>query len=376
MKKFSVVIGTNYGDEGKGLTTDWLASNSVKNKTIVARFSGGANAGHTVELDDGTRHVFSHISSGSFNGVPTLLTRDFVVNPILFWKEIEKFKLHAEIPPIFVDPRCRVTTPFDVMINQEKERMRFGSRHGSTGVGLNETVHRHEKHTKLIVQDLFNIEHVYNKLNDIKSYFEFEMQSINPKFDYSIIENALNRFMSDVHDFSRYVLVTEDEMIISHFDHVIFEGSQGLLLDEKSSDFPHVTRASTGVTNLVKYFENEKFKGAEIDLYYITRSYLTRHGAGPMPTENENMFFHDVTNQPNEFQGTLRFGDLDFKRMKREVIGDYKQLFKLNFNCNVVMTWYDDTDFKSLEQFALDVFAKNAYVATGKTRSSVQKIVL
>lgn len=376
MKKFSVVIGTNYGDEGKGLTTDWLASNSVKNKTIVARFSGGANAGHTVELDDGRRHVFSHISSGSFRGVPTLLTRDFVVNPILFWKEVEKFNSYAEVPNIYVDPRCRVTTPLDVIINQERERMRSGYRHGSTGVGINETVKRHDQGITLTVSDLLDKDIRINKINLIIDYFKQEMVKINSQYDFSIIDDAIIRFYNDCIDFIRFVLVAYDKKVIQKFNHVIFEGSQGLMLDENSKDFPHVTRASTGVTNLVKYFEDEQFKDAEIDLYYITRSYLTRHGNGPMPTEKPDMFYFDLTNQPNEFQGTLRFGDLDFNRMRHEVINDYKQLFKLNFNCNVVMTWYKDEDEDKIRKFASYIYAKNMYVATGPNSSSVGKIVL
>ena len=77
--KAHIVIGANFGDEGKGLATNFLAGNLDDN--IVVRFNGGGQAAHTVELDDGRRHIFHHISSGSFQGSPTFLTEHFIVNP-------------------------------------------------------------------------------------------------------------------------------------------------------------------------------------------------------------------------------------------------------------------------------------------------------
>lgn len=370
MKKFSVVMGTNYGDEGKGLTTDWLSGsdNPTHETRAVARFCGGANAGHTVELDDGTRHVFGHLGSGTLCDLPTILTRDFIVNPVLFWKEKERL---GRFSPVIVDPRCRVSTPLDVIINQEKERSRNVNRHGSTGVGINETVTRNESGVHLTVEDL---KAKTIDLTHIKTYFQSEMKKINPEYDFTSIEEPLKRFVQDAKDFIDYVYIHEDEKAIAHYDHVIFEGSQGLMLDENSDDFPHVTRASTGTTNLVKFFE--KFNEREINLYYITRSYLTRHGAGPMRTQQPDMYFYDQTNQPNEFQGTMKFGQLDFERMQDVVLKDLKnvQPFINRTSINTMMTWYDEEDRSSSEKFAQSINAHNQFVATGKTRSSVIKL--
>ncbi|WXB47796.1 2-aminooxy adenylosuccinate synthetase [Vibrio phage VB_VaC_TDDLMA] len=370
MKKFSVVMGTNYGDEGKGLTTDWLSGSDNPNDETraVARFCGGANAGHTVELDDGTRHVFGHLGSGTLCDLTTILTRDFIVNPILFWKEKERL---GRFSPVIVDPRCRVSTPLDVILNQEKERTRDNNRHGSTGVGINETVARNESGVHLTVEDL---KAKTIDLAHIKEYFQREIRKINPEYDFSSIDESLKRFIVDAKDFIDYVYIHEDEKAISHHDHVIFEGSQGIMLDENSDDFPHVTRASTGTTNLVKFFE--KFSDREINLYYITRSYLTRHGAGPMRTQQPDMYFYDQTNQPNEFQGTMKFGKLDFERMQDVVLKDLKnvQPFLSRTSINTMMTWYNEEDRSSSERFAQSINAHNQFVATGKTRSSVIKL--
>src|ERR1700675_846017 len=86
MTKAIAIIGANYGDEGKGLITDYLAATSLKT-TVVVRANGGAQAGHTVITPDKTRHIFSHFGAGLFSGSDTYLAKHFVCNPILFWKE-------------------------------------------------------------------------------------------------------------------------------------------------------------------------------------------------------------------------------------------------------------------------------------------------
>jgi adenylosuccinate synthase len=109
-KKIQVCIGANYGDEGKGRTTAWLAAKS-KQKVAVVRFNGGAQAGHTVKSGH-YRHVFSHFGSGSFDYVPTILTKDFVCSPYLFMKEHEQLICKGVIrPDVYIDPRCPITTP-------------------------------------------------------------------------------------------------------------------------------------------------------------------------------------------------------------------------------------------------------------------------
>ena len=116
MLEADVVIGANLGDEGKGLFTDYLSSRY--DAPIIIRYNGGAQAGHTVETPDGMRHVFSHFGSGSFAGGSTYLSRFFVVNPLLFLRELQTLEsLHLK-PLVMVAPDCPVTTPFDMMVNQ------------------------------------------------------------------------------------------------------------------------------------------------------------------------------------------------------------------------------------------------------------------
>jgi len=148
MTKVIAVIGAGYGDEGKGLMTDYFSSQY--DDAVVIRSNGGAQAGHTVVTPAGERHVFSHFGSGTLNGTPTFLSSFFVSNPMLFMKEHKRFVEQFGIrPEVYVDPNSLVTTPYDMLLNQRMETMRGDDVHGSCGVGFGETLERELTHSRL-----------------------------------------------------------------------------------------------------------------------------------------------------------------------------------------------------------------------------------
>jgi adenylosuccinate synthase len=123
------------------------------------------------------------------------------------------------------------------------------------------------------------------------------------------------------------ILVERDDNFFNHFDNVVFEGAQGLLLDELHPNFPYVTRSRTGIHNVNKILKG--YPKINLDIYYVSRVYSTRHGAGPFPTEVTEMkdfpyIVDDPTNKPNEFQGTLRIGYLDVDILKDSIDKDMK----------------------------------------------------
>ncbi|HMW43766.1 MAG TPA: adenylosuccinate synthetase, partial [Plasticicumulans sp.] len=136
------VIGAGYGDEGKGAATDRLAA-MLGPRALVVRHNGGAQAGHTVVAPDGRRHVFGHVGSGSFAGVPGYLSEYFVASPILCLRELAALASLGVQPQLYVDAGCAVTTPYDMLLNQAVEAARGAGRHGSCGVGFGETIERH-----------------------------------------------------------------------------------------------------------------------------------------------------------------------------------------------------------------------------------------
>lgn len=144
MKDIKIVIGANFGDEGKGKLTDYYTKNA--DNCIVVCSNGGAQRGHTVLKSDGTRHVFHHFGSGTLNGADTYLPEDFILNPLVFKEEWEELKKLGWEPHVYVHEKCMITNPFDMMANQIIERSRGNNKHGSCGMGIYNTIQRYKKH--------------------------------------------------------------------------------------------------------------------------------------------------------------------------------------------------------------------------------------
>jgi len=324
MKKIKVLIGANYGDEGKGLMTDYLAASHPEG--LVIRFNGGAQAGHTVQLRDGRRHVFGHAGAGTFAGLPTFLSSFFVVNPMLFNREIQTLKDLGCNPILYADRECAVTTPYDMMVNQIAEAFRGAERHGSCGIGFNETIQRdlQAEDFHLRMADLHSETLVRERLDNIRKVYvperllQLGIFSIPAPFDALLASDSLpDAFLADANRMLR-TLRMADADILNTFNTLIFEGAQGLMLDQSHAFFPHVTRSNTGMKNVVHLLAERdvETRTATVEILYMTRAYLTRHGAGPLPTELPDKPYPDIvdkTNMPNPHQGTLRYGlpDLD-----------------------------------------------------------------
>jgi adenylosuccinate synthase len=295
-----IVIGANFGDEGKGLVTDYLCAQGAG---MVVRFNGGSQAGHTVVTPEGQRHVFGHFGSGSFLGVPTFLSQFFVLNPITFFREqVELAKLGLD-PVVYAHPECLVTTFADMMINQTLESQRGAKRHGSVGLGLRETIERSQiPHLKITMSDLWNgIQNLEEKLAQICGrYAEFRTGT-------RINEPAMiDRFIKGCWKFAEAI----HPLGIAQCPDPVFEGAQGLLLDQHNKEFfPHVTSSSTGMKNVRTLCGQAGI--TDMETYYVSRTYLTRHGAGPLPGHDPDMRFEDDTNLEHPWQGTLRFAPLD-----------------------------------------------------------------
>jgi adenylosuccinate synthase len=295
-----IVIGANFGDEGKGIVTDYLCSQGAG---IVVRFNGGAQAGHTVVTPDGERHVFRHFGSGTFCEVPTFLSQFFVVNPILFFEERAQLIALGFHPEVYAHPDCLVTTFADMLINQVKENRRAGKRHGSCGIGFHETIQRSTvKELKITMSDLWNGgNRIESQMAEIcGKYSEFR---IGEKIE---VLGGVEKFIECCREFADEV----QPLGIGQCKDPVFEGAQGLLLDQDNKEFwPHVTHSKTGIANVESLCAQAGITSKEI--YYVSRTYLTRHGAGPLPGEDSALNYEDLTNHRTQFQGSIRFATLD-----------------------------------------------------------------
>lgn len=327
--KATVVIGANYGDEGKGLMTDYFSAQG--DNSLVIRFNGGCQAGHTVTTPEGRRHVFSHIGSGLFAGASTYLSRHFAVNPVLYLKERDKLGVLPASHTLYVDTRAPVTTFFDMLVNQMIEDFRGTNRHGSCGMGFGETIGRQEAgQHPLTVADLLDAASLRQKLVAIRNaHLPARCRELGlPDFGqhhYLCTSDALvDAFMDATEAFLADVtLVHNPRQLLAAHDNVVFEGAQGLLLDQTRGAFPHVTRSNTGVTNALEVAKEAGLQRLEVA--YVTRAYLTRHGAGPLANELPGQPYAgivDMTNQPNPYQGTLRFAYLDHDLLRQAIHQD------------------------------------------------------
>lgn len=323
----TAIIGANYGDEGKGLATAFLSS-GLKRPLFVLT-NGGAQRGHTMESMFGLRHVFHHFASTTIERQHVWFPMQFCVNPIIFSSELtELHSLHL-YPRVYCHQEAPVTTPYDMIVNQVMELDRGDNRHGSTGMGVFVTTQRH-KEVPLTFKDVKEGK-TKEKIKSIKEWCWKALENCSITLDYVLLfrrESLLDRWLEDV-ELMRSSCTMADEGLLRSYDDVVFENAQGLLLSS-DPDNPHTTPSRTGADNIVDIVKAADVSIDRAEVCYVTRSYMTRHGAGPFPTEcpkemiNPSMV--DLTNQPNQWQGTLRYGTLDLEKLNDRTNEDFSRI--------------------------------------------------
>ncbi len=298
----SIVLGTFFGDEGKGLTTSYLAQSP---NHLVIRFNGGFQAGHTVIKGD-RRHVFSSFGSGTLNHAHTYWSEYCPVYPTAFNNERDALLKSGINPAYYVHPLAPVTTIYDLEFNRATERWR-NQKHGSVGVGFGATMARHEEsHIKLYVKDLFYEAIFVHKLELIRKYYEQAARGMG--MDYFVKDSEAASFENHVRKFKEGAHCSTLAEIKGRYNNFVFEGAQGIMLDMDHGFFPNVTRSNTTSKNAMQIIKENGLPVPEI--CYVMRSYLTRHGNGFMPNESEILLKNNEkeTNVQNEWQGQLRYG--------------------------------------------------------------------
>lgn len=311
------VIGAGYGDEGKGKMVDFFCEGATN--PLVVRYNGGPQAGHTV-MRDGKRHVFSSFGSGSLQGVPTFFDSETLVSP----EAIDMERGCLDSPVLYVHPNAKLITPFDIAWNHYS-----AVRRGSTdtcGMGIYATICRH-KDIPLCATDFQNISNYFSRLQEY--YLNKVISSEDNPFKDTFMATLANAARTFWPKFAGSTPLSISDFP-KGFDDIIFEGAQGLLLDEKYGDMPYCTPSNTGQENIRHYGLDE--------VVYVTRAYSTRHGDGPLEREctREDLGITDVdsTNVHNEFQGTLRYAPLGIDKILAAVYADtFDKEFKLAITC-------------------------------------------
>lgn len=324
----TIVVDLGYGDSGKGTTVDYLTK-ELGAKTIV-KFSGGPQNAHNV-ITEGKHHCFSQFGSGSLQpDVQTYISKYCYVDPISMLNEYDSLvELKDDVPAFYVDSDCLIVTPYHSAMNRIKELNRGANRHGSCGRGINETVAYAEEHDAPQVGTLAWSSGLLKKLTDLQTYARSFMGSNCPEEVYNLTEVKPSDLVEAYQWLIPYVWWSHDISELLQGE-VIFEGSQGVLLDEWHGFYPYVTRSHTTATNARNILWD--YRG-EVKTIGVMRSYMTRHGDGPFPTE-DSMHMIEPHNGTGIWQGNFRVGHLDLMALKlaKHVTGHLDEL---------MVTWMD-----------------------------------
>ena len=392
-QNIKIVIGSNFGDEGKGLATDFFSQSP---NTLVVMSNGGAQRGHTVTTNSEVSHIFKHFSSGSFRFADTYFSSFFILNPMTFRTEYKK--LFDDVFPklgltnkisVFCNQNCRWTTPYDIMVNQIVEEVRDKNRHGSCGMGIWETVNRYNKDVCFPNIFTFNKYEKDVKISMLKAirdtYFinrlkELGVSSVPLSWvDIFYSDELITNFISDVSFFCSTVFCS-NSFIIKKYKNVVFENGQGLLLDADATFYgDNTTPTNTGLTNIVRILEsvysNDELQKLNIEVCYVSRTYMTRHGVGLFVTEckkellNKDMF--DESNVDNEFQGQLRYGELIVENLEKRILSDFSKIsFCESAKKSILFTHTNEVGI-DIGRLSIDKF-NTIYVSNGRTADTVK----
>lgn len=303
-----VVVDLGFGDAGKGATVDWLCSPAAGlDVAAVVRFNGGAQAAHNV-VARGRHHTFSQFGSGTLDGVPTVLSRHVLVEPIALATEARALAALGVPDPLsllHIDARALLTTPVHVVANRAREDARGAARHGSCGKGIGETASYALEHP-----DAPTVGACRDPKALRRSLIEL-VESYRPMLGTRPVPDV-DEMVGLYTEFAAAVRISDDGDLtdLAARGRLVFEGAQGVLLDEWRGFHPHTTWSTVEPSGAHRLLAELGRDGAVLG---VTRTYTTRHGAGPHPTEDPALAaaLPDPHNGTGRYQGRFRVGHLD-----------------------------------------------------------------
>jgi len=330
MKRAIITVGLGFGDEGKGATVDYLTRKFEAD--LVVRYCGGCQAGHNVRLPDGRGHTFSQISAGTLAGLSdlpapprTYLGPHVIIDPLALAQEAQHLAELGVPDPgslLTIHPRCLVTTPWLKMLNHLRELARGDAKHGSCGQGIGETRSYWLKHgtDAVFARDLRDLDSLRQKLELQRQRALLDCQQLIDRIDPEFLRE-LDAWGQNAEDAAWELSAALPggvaiDAAIPNCRTAIFEGAQGVLLDEYRGFHPHTTWSTVTPHHAWELIHQ---MGVEaVAVLGVTRAYTTRHGEGPLPTYDAELTarLNDAGNPWNRWQGSLRWGWLDLPLLR------------------------------------------------------------
>ncbi len=317
--KVDVLLGLQWGDEGKGKIVDVLAPKY----DVVARFQGGPNAGHTLEFN-GIKHVLHQIPSGIFREkTRNVIGNGVVLDPIIFKNEIEKLaKYNLDFRAnLFISKKATIIIPTHRLLDQAYEKAKGIDKIGSTLKGIGPSYQDKIGRQGLRVGDILseNFKAKFNKLVD--AHFEI-LKKYDIEYNWSDLET---QFFNAVDFLKQFNLIDSEYFIneeLKKGSTILAEGAQGSLLDIDFGSYPFVTSSNTVTAGACTGLGVAPRKIGEV--YGIFKAYSTRVGSGPFPTELLNEEGERMRKEGNEFGSTTgrprRCGWIDLPSLKYSIM--------------------------------------------------------
>ncbi len=356
-----ILLGLQWGDEGKGKIVDYLAPQY----DVVARFQGGPNAGHTLEFD-GIKHVLHQIPSGIFRSqIKNIIGNGVVLDPVIFKKEIEaldQYNLDVKAN-LFLSKKAQLILPTHRLLDEAYEEAKGKDKIGSTKKGIGPTYQDKIARLGLRVGDILtnDFNERYNRLVDLhKSILGFY------NFDYDL-EPLEKAFFDAVNYLKTFHLADTEFMVNEAIDSnatILAEGAQGSLLDIDFGSYPFVTSSNTMAAGACTGLGVAPKNIGEV--YGIFKAYCTRVGSGPFPTELFDDTGAALQKEGNEFGATTgrprRCGWIDLPALKYAImINGVTQLFMMKadvlniFKEIKVCTHYRLADGSVVDEFPYEI---------------------
>ena len=318
--KIDLILGLQWGDEGKGKIVDVLTNNY----DIIARFQGGPNAGHTLEFDE-IKHVLHTIPSGIFHDKKiNVIGNGVVIDPVIFKKEIDTLKnLGVDVSSkLFVSRKAHLIFPTHRLIDQASELSKGKKKIGSTLKGIGPTYMDKTGRNGFRVGEL-EIDGWENKLNNLISKHERLIKNFNVEIEYNI--NELKDEFLDALKFLKSLTLIDSEHYfntsLKSNKKILAEGAQGSLLDIDFGTYPYVTSSNTTSAGACTGLGIPPNKIGNV--YGIFKAYTTRVGSGPFPTELFDETGERIGKIGHEFGATTgrarRCGWLDLVSLKHSI---------------------------------------------------------
>lgn len=345
-KRAIIIADLGLGDAGKGSVTDFLARRFSAH--TVVRYNGGPQAAHNVVTPDGRHHTFAQFASAMFlPATHTLLSRFMLINPLNMLKEerhLRECGISDALQRVRIDRRALVITPFQRAMNRLREIARAANRHGSCGEGIGECMADALKYGGALLHagDLADPVRLLKKLRFLREIKYQEFAELRPGLpldaatrqecavftEPGCIEDCLEVYRY----FAGRVEIIDEAAVHAIFARpgtLLFEGAQGVLLDENYGFAPYTTWSTTTCANAETLLHENDYAG-RITRLGVMRAYATRHGAGPLPTEDRALasMLPEAHNTWNDWQRDFRAGycDLVATHYAREVAGQLDYL--------------------------------------------------